>query len=144
MAPGATAFPLKEGVRETGERFKETDRLLRQNQKMMDGMEKKFGAIIEHMFIPNLKEKFNASASSLKNTLSTRSSEAAKTASRGNVVFLENGDCALAVRMKTWASLNDVRDHVERTEKMRRRFDLHNDWRKLYGAVSATRYSKAM
>ncbi|MDR2258138.1 MAG: hypothetical protein LBE14_03195, partial [Treponema sp.] len=45
---------------ETGKKFQETDRLIRQNQKMMSDLGRKFGKIIEHMFIPNLKEQFNA------------------------------------------------------------------------------------
>jgi hypothetical protein len=52
-------------------------------------------------------------------------------------VFLENGDCSLAVEVKTQANINDIREHVERMEKLRRYFDLHNDRRKLYGAVAA-------
>jgi hypothetical protein len=52
-------------------------------------------------------------------------------------VFLENGGCALAVEVKTQANISDVREHVERMEKLRRYFDLHKDRRNLYGAVAA-------
>ncbi|MDR3172742.1 MAG: hypothetical protein LBU19_00700, partial [Treponema sp.] len=45
---------------DTDKKFQDTDRLVRQNQKMMSDLGRKFGKIIEHMFIPNLKEKFNA------------------------------------------------------------------------------------
>jgi hypothetical protein len=41
------------------------------------------------------------------------------------------------VEVKTQANINDIRDHVERMEKLRQYFDLHNDRRKLYGAVAA-------
>ncbi|MDR2747074.1 MAG: hypothetical protein LBB77_06450, partial [Treponema sp.] len=51
---------IKETDRQMKEQRKETDRLIRQNQKMMGELGKKFGTIIEHMFIPNLTEKFNA------------------------------------------------------------------------------------
>jgi Holliday junction resolvase-like predicted endonuclease len=37
-------------------------------------------------------------------------------------VFLENGDAALAVEVKTQANIADIRDHVERMEKLRRNF----------------------
>jgi hypothetical protein len=52
-------------------------------------------------------------------------------------VFLENGDTALAVEVKTQANINDVREHVERMEKLRQYFELHQDRRALYGALAA-------
>jgi hypothetical protein len=118
--------------------FQETDRLVRQNQKMMSDLGRKFGKVIEHMFIPNLKEKFNA--------LGYEFEKSAPNVLIGNKehniyaeidVFLENGDCALAVEVKTQVNIADVRDHIERMEKLRRYFDLHNDRRKLFGAVAA-------
>ncbi|MDR1072430.1 MAG: hypothetical protein LBL45_01990 [Treponema sp.] len=90
------------------------------------------------MFIPNLKEKFNALGFVFE-----KSSPNALIGSRDHNlcaeidVFLENGGCALAVEVKTQTSVDGIRDHVERMEKLRWRFDLHNDRRKLYGAVSA-------
>jgi hypothetical protein len=52
-------------------------------------------------------------------------------------VLLENGDCVLAVEVKTQANIGDIREHIERMEKLRRYFDLHDDSRKLFGAVAA-------
>jgi hypothetical protein len=123
---------------ETDKKFQETDRLIRQNQKMMSDLGRKFGTVIEHMFIPNLNEKFNF--------LGYEFGKASSNVFIGNKehniyaeidVLLENGDCAMAVEVKTQANINDIRDHVERMEKLRRYFDLHKDSRKLYGAVAA-------
>jgi hypothetical protein len=116
----------------------ETDRLLRQNQKMMGDLGKKFGTVIEHMFIPNLREKFNA----LGYVFEKSSPNVLIGSREHNIyaeidVFLENGDAALAVEVKTQANITDVRDHVERMKKLRRYFDLHHDRRALYGAVAA-------
>jgi hypothetical protein len=122
-------------IKETGEQIKETDRIL---QKMMSDLGRKFGTVIEHMFIPNLKEKFNA--------LGFVFEKSSPNVLIGNKehdiyaeidVFLENGNTALAVEVKPQADIADVRDHVERMEKLRRYFDLHHDQRKLYGAVAA-------
>jgi hypothetical protein len=52
-------------------------------------------------------------------------------------VLLENGDCVMVVEIKTQANSGDIREHVERMEKVRRHFDLRDDKRKLYGAVAA-------
>jgi hypothetical protein len=123
---------------ETDKKFKETDRLIRQNQKMMGDLGRKFGKIIEHMFIPNLKKKFNA----LGYDFGKASSNVLIGNREHNIytevdVFLENGDCALAVEVKTQANTGDIREHVGRMKKLRQYFDLHGDSRKLYGAVAA-------
>jgi hypothetical protein len=41
------------------------------------------------------------------------------------------------VEVKTRASIDDVRDHAERMEKLRRYFDVRNDKRKSFGAIAA-------
>jgi hypothetical protein len=127
-----------EQMKETDRRMQETDRQIQQNQKMMSDLGRKFGKIIEHMFIPNLKEKFNA----LDYEFGKSSTNVLISNREHNIhteidVFLENGDCALAVEVKTQANIDDVREHVERMEKLRRYFDLHNDKRKLFGALAA-------
>jgi hypothetical protein len=129
---------LRQKMQETDMQIKETDRLLRQNQKMMGDLGKKFGTVIEHMFIPNLTEKFNA----LGYVFEKSSPNVLIGSREHNIyaeidVFLENGDAALAVEVKTRANTADVREHVERMEKLRRYFDLHHDRRALYGAVAA-------
>jgi hypothetical protein len=129
---------FQETDRQMKERHEETERLIRQNQKMMGDLGRKFGKIIEHMFIPNLKKKFNA----LGYDFGKASSNVLIGNREHNIytevdVFLENGDCALAVEVKTQANTGDIREHVGRMKKLRRYFDLHGDSRKLYGAVAA-------
>jgi hypothetical protein len=124
--------------RETDKKFQETDRLVRQNQKMMSDLGRKFGKIIEHMFIPNLREKFNALGYYFEKSSPNVLIESKEHNIYAEIdVFLENGGCSLAVEVKTQANINDIREHAERMEKLRRYFDLHNDRRKLYGAVAA-------
>ncbi|MDR1317682.1 MAG: hypothetical protein LBK13_12495, partial [Spirochaetales bacterium] len=99
---------------------------------------RKFGKIIEHMFIPNLKEKFNALGYVFEKSAPNVFIENKEHNIYAEIdVFLENGGCALAVEVKTQANIEDIRDHVERMEKLRKYFDLHSDTRKLYGAVAA-------
>jgi hypothetical protein len=129
---------MQETERLMKEQNEETSRLIRQNQKMMSDLGRKFGKIIEHMFIPNLKEKFNG----LGYEFGKASSNVFIEYKEHNIyaeidVFLENGDCALAVEVKTQANISDIREHVERMEKLRQYFDLHQDQRKLYGAIAA-------
>jgi hypothetical protein len=126
---------------ETDRQFKETDQRIeksqKETQKIVSELGQKFGSVIEHMFIPNLHSKFHQFGYAFGK-------------SSGNVliqdrvhqiyvqvdVFLENGDCAMAVEIKTQPNNHDILDHVERMEKLRQWADLHNDHRKLYGAVA--------
>jgi hypothetical protein len=129
---------MKKQRQEADKRFQETERLMRQNQKMMSDLGRKFGKIIEHMFIPNLKEKFNALGFVFeKSSPNVLIENIDHTICTEIDVFLENGDCALAVEVKTQATVSDIREHAERMKKLRRYFDLHGDTRKLYGAVAA-------
>jgi hypothetical protein len=50
--------------------------------------------------------------------------------------FLENGDKVMIVETKTKPSIDDINDHVERMEKLRKYADLRNDRRKYTGAVA--------
>ncbi|MDR0624790.1 MAG: hypothetical protein LBG10_10250 [Treponema sp.] len=123
---------------ETDKKFHETERLIRQNQKMMSDLGRKFGKIIEHMFIPNLKEKFNIRGYEFGKASSNVLIESREHNIYAEIdVFLENGDCALAVEVKTQMNISDIQEHIERMEKLRRYFDLHGDARKLYGAMAA-------
>jgi hypothetical protein len=141
LAPGHEGLTFEKVwamFQETDKKFKETDRQIRQNQKMMSDLGRKFGKIIEHMFIPNLKEKFNALGYVFEKSSPNVLIESAGHQIYMEIdVFLENGDCALAVEIKTQANSNDIREHRERMEKLRQYFDLRGDRRKLYGAVAA-------
>ena len=56
--------------------------------------------------------------------------------------LLENGDCAMAVEVKVTLSVEDVKEHITRMEKLRRHAALHNDHRKFYAAMAAAVISK--
>ncbi|MDR0290249.1 MAG: hypothetical protein LBI06_04870, partial [Treponema sp.] len=51
-------------------------------------------------------------------------------------IKLENGDKAMLVEAKTKPSTEDVQEHIERLEKMRKYADLHGDKRAFLGAVA--------
>jgi uncharacterized protein (DUF885 family) len=126
--------------KETDAQIKEMGRVL---QKNMSDLGRKFGKVIEHMFIPNLKEKFNGFGFFFGKSSPNVLIENPKYDIYTEIdVFLENGDSALAVEIKTQANIDDVREHIDRMKKLRRYFDLHNDGRKLYGAVASAVFPK--
>jgi len=51
-------------------------------------------------------------------------------------VFLQNGDAAMLVEIKTNLSISYINEHINRLEKMRLFADLHNDRRAFLGAVA--------
>jgi hypothetical protein len=50
--------------------------------------------------------------------------------------MLENGDLAMLIEVKTKLETADVKDHIDRLEKMRKYADLHGDKRTFLGAVA--------
>ena len=55
---------------------------------------------------------------------------------RGEIdLFLENGEYALLVEVKTNLSIDDIKDHIIRLEKYRRFADFRNDKRRFLAAV---------
>ena len=51
-------------------------------------------------------------------------------------MFLENGDVAILIEVKTSLETADVRKHIERMEKFRRYADVKGDKRRFIGAVA--------
>jgi hypothetical protein len=51
-------------------------------------------------------------------------------------MLLEDGDSALAVEVRSKLGIDDVRDHIQRMEKLRRYANEHADHRRLVAAVA--------
>ena len=96
----------------------------------------RFGEIVEYMVAPNLQEKFKDLG-----FIFQRVSNDSKFSDFGNNKFqvdimLENGQKAMLVEVKSKLSNEDVKDHIERLEKMRKYADTHDDKRTFLGAVA--------
>jgi DNA repair exonuclease SbcCD ATPase subunit len=89
--------------KETDKRLQETDRLIKEIAKQSKKTDKqigelgnKFGAVIEHMMIPNLKEKFNALGYEFGKVSTNVLIETKEEGTIAEIdIFLENGDCAI-------------------------------------------------
>ena len=134
---------LRESQKETARQMEETDRKMKETARQMEEYNKRFGEftnrfgeVVEYMIAPNLREKFwemglefnqanpNAVFSEKKNILFEVD------------VLLQNGDKAMLVEVKTKLTTEDVKEHIERLEKMRAYADLHGDKRAFLGAVA--------
>ena len=116
--------------------LQETDRIVKETSRQMGMLNNRFGEIVEYMVAPNLREKFWEMG--LKFNIAnpnTVFSEERKVLFEVDV-FLQNGDKAMLVETKTTLTTEDVKEHVERLEKMRKYADLHGDKRAFLGAVA--------
>jgi hypothetical protein len=126
---------------ENREQQKETDRLLKEtikeNNKRFGDMDNRFGEVVECMISPNLQDKF----SDLGLVFQTVSTNFKVRDHKNKIyfeidVFLQNGDTAMLVEIKTNLTISYINEHINRLERMREFADLHNDKRTFLGAVA--------
>ncbi|MDR1948443.1 MAG: DUF4670 domain-containing protein [Spirochaetaceae bacterium] len=122
--------------------WRETVRELKESEKKLDRtmgeLGRKFGSMVEHMMIPNMIEKFRQLGYSFEKSAPNVLIQDEKNELYAQIdLFLENGDCAMVVEVKAQANINDIKEHVNRMEKLRQYADLHHDKRALFGAVAA-------
>jgi hypothetical protein len=124
-------------VKENARRQKETDRQMKETDRRLGEMGNRFGELSEHLLTSNITEKFRA-----LNFAFTKAGPNLKfTDLQGRIlaevdVWLENGEFALAVEVKSFLRLEYVKDHVKRMRILRGYADERQDRRKLLGAVA--------
>jgi DNA replicative helicase MCM subunit Mcm2 (Cdc46/Mcm family) len=122
---------------ETALQLKETDRIVKETAKQMGMHNNRFGEIVEYMVAPNLKEKFREMGLKFHQaSLDVVFSDDDDNALFEVDIFLQNGEKAMLVEVKTKLTTEDVKEHIERLEKMRKYADLHGDKRAFLGAVA--------
>ena len=122
---------------ETDRQMKETDRQMKEYNKRFGDFTNRFGEIVEYMVAPGLQEKFRELGFEFQRT--NNGSQFADFVN--NIKFevdimLENGFKAMLVEVKSKLTTEDVTEHVERLDKMRKYADLHDDKRTFLGAVA--------
>jgi hypothetical protein len=128
---------MQESSRELDRRFKETDRKMKETDNKISRLGSRIGDMVEQLIAPNITEKFNK----LGYTFNKVAPNVRYSDSQGHYLaevdlLLENGDSVLVVEVKTNLTTADVKDHVERMEKLRCYADEHEDKRTLLGAVA--------
>ncbi|MCL2815326.1 MAG: hypothetical protein FWD23_12065 [Oscillospiraceae bacterium] len=104
--------------------------------KNIGGLGNLQGRLTEAMFEAELWKKFNEIGFPFN-----KQSSHYKFVENGRVLaeadfFLENGQYAMPVEIKTELSVGDIDEHIERIAKIRGYMDAHNDSRKLVGAIA--------
>jgi hypothetical protein len=124
-------------MKENAERQKETDRQMKELNKRFGDFTNRFGEVVEYMVAPNLREKFKELGLVFPKTNSPSNVRDYENNIFLEVdVMLENGDKAMLVEVKTKPTTENVQEHIERIDKMRKYADLHGDKRTFLGAVA--------
>ena len=152
-----------EMFRETREQMKETDRKMKETDRKLDRMieaseqrskrlDKKIsalgsriGEIVESMVRGNIVDKFRVLGYDVTECSRNKFFEYKKLGIRGEIdLFLDDGDVAILIEVKTTLETEDVRNHIERLEKYRRYVDAKGsgDKRHFIGAVAGAVASK--
>jgi hypothetical protein len=121
--------------------MKETDRqrkeALNDFNKRFGDFTNRFGEIVEYMIAPNLRDKFKELGFIFqKINNGTEFFDSDNNFKFQVDVMLENGHKAMLVEIKSKLTTEDVKEHIERLEKMRKYANSHDDKRTFLGAVA--------
>ena len=111
---------------------------IERTNKDVGGLTSSVGALVSSMVSGNIIEKFEALGyDDLDRCSEKQKFKNKKLGIKGEIdLFLENGDIAILIEVKTTLDTKDVRDHIERLEKFRRYSDVRGDTRRFIGAVA--------
>jgi hypothetical protein len=128
----------REQMKELREQMKETDRQMQETDRKIGRLGNKLGTLIEYTVLPNIEVKFDELGYEF-----TKSSPRVKFRDLQTKrvlaeidILIENGDYVMAVEVKMDLSTEDVDDHLERMDVVRKYADERNDKRKYLGAVA--------
>ena len=132
--------------RETDRRFRETDRKIqetaeqiKETHKKISALGSRIGEIIESMVAGNIVDKFQKLGYDVTGCSPNKSFKHKELGISGEIdLFLDDGDVAILIEVKTTLKTADIREHIERLEKYRRYADARGigDNRRFIGAVA--------
>jgi hypothetical protein len=144
---GLTFEDVWAALMETDRLQKETAQAMKETNRKIGELGNRFGELAEHLVTPGIREKFNALGFTF--TKSSQNLELIDPKTRRFLtevdILLEDGDIVIAVEVKAKLLENDVKEHLERMEIIRRRArESRNDQRKYRGALAGAIVSKAI
>jgi hypothetical protein len=121
---------------ELNKKMEETDKQIKKLSKNIGGLNNSFGKWVEEMVSAKLWKKFKTIGYTFTRGGPMKFWENGRTIAQVDM-FLENGDYAMLVEIKSELTTEDIDDHIKRMEKVRQQLDKRGDPRKLVGAVAA-------
>ena len=139
---------MEESVQETQKQMRESERLMRESDRKLKerivalsenvgGIGNSLGQLTESMFSNELWKKFSDIGIPVTSQSSRRKfCDYNKKVLAEVDLFIENGECVIAVEVKTVQEVEFVKEHLKRIEIVRRYLDERGDKRKIIGAVA--------
>ena len=133
-----TRIQMKETDLKLDRLFAETDRQMKETGKKISALGSRIGEIIEYMVKGNIVAKFQKLGYEVNEYSRNKFFENKKLGIRGEIdLFLDDGEVAVLIEVKTTLETADVRSHIERLEKYRRCTDAKGaNKRRFIGAVA--------
>jgi hypothetical protein len=113
----------------------ETDKEIKALSKNIGGLSNSLGKLVEQMFSPQLWEKFDALGYEFTKGSNPTFRENKQLIAEVDI-FLENGEYAMPVEVKTQLREEHVDRHIQQIELIRGYMDRRGDKRRLVGAVA--------
>ena len=134
-----TREQLERSSAEFDRRMRKTEQIARKANKSVSKLGNRIGDMVENMVGGNtIVRKFQDLGYRIEKFCRKQSfGHDLPKNMRGEVdLLLENGEIAILIEVKTTLRTADVRSHIERLEKYRRRADFKGDKRRFIGAVA--------
>ncbi|MDR2393637.1 MAG: hypothetical protein LBD93_05745 [Treponema sp.] len=119
-------------MQETNKQMQETDKEIKELSKNIGGLNNSLGKLIERMFSAQAWDKFDALDYEFTKGGNTKFIENKRILAEVDI-FLENGEYAMPVEVKTYLRAENVDEHIERIERIRGYMDKRGDKRRLVG-----------
>ena len=122
-------------MKETDRRLKEAERLVTKNGEQIGGLHNSFGNLAEHLVAPGIIRRFNE----IGYNFDCIADRGLRFYEKGKVkaeidILLENGDCIIAVEVKSSPKERDIEHHIQRLAILREY--RQGDKRKILGAIA--------
>jgi hypothetical protein len=128
---------ILELFRETDRKFQETNRKFQETDRKISALGSRIGEIVENMVGGNIIDQFQALGYAVTDYCRNKVFGKQGTSASGEIdLFLENGDTAILIEVKTTLKTSDVLEQIEKLEKYRHHVDKHGDKRHFIGAVA--------
>jgi hypothetical protein len=128
----------KDGIEEMRKAHNETEKALKETQRIVGDLGNRFGDLAERTLLPDLVdqfERFGFSFGKLSHNVKWKKKE--YNLSMELDALLENGKQAMVVEVKAKLDKADVDEQIGRMEKVRRYADMDGDSRQFFAAMAA-------
>jgi len=132
------AQEARQRSQELDRKMEETNKQIKQTNKDVGGLSSSVGAIVANMVKGNIIEKFEEMGyNDLDDCCEKKKFKNKKLGIKGEIdLFLENGNIAILIEVKTTLETKDVRKHIRQMEEYRQCADVRGDPRRFIGAVA--------